>query len=271
MCLDVASGRVLGTYPPVPTAELGEAGADGVQTRITDDAFYRLSPAGVLRVYDLPQPSLTYSVTLPLTGPPLGLDIAADRAFVFTFDQEQQQPGVQVFALPSGAEQWTADNVDELLDVVELDSQAYALLAWPDDGVAAAGLYVFDLATGELLYGVYALNQAYWVSPTGRLITYPVSGKVAALYLPTGGEVWRADSDSDGIVTIDGRDDAVYLVASNTPFMSVGSNVDRFEVYDVASGALRWRLKQDVEALTVPGAAAVLLGNAGELALYPLE
>lgn len=271
LCLDVASGRVLGTYPPVPTAELGEAGADGVQTRITDDAFYRLSPAGVLRVYDLPQPSLTYSVTLPLTGPPLGLDIAADRAFVFTFDEEQQRPGVQVFALPSGAEQWTADNVDELLDVVELDSQAYALLAWPDDGVAAAGLYVFDLATGELLYGVYALNQAYWVSPTGRLITYPVSGKVAALYLPTGGEVWRADSDSDGIVTIDGRGEAVYLVASNTPFMSVGSDVDRFEVYDVASGALRWRLKQGVEALTVPGAAAVLLGNAGELALYPLE
>jgi hypothetical protein len=34
---------------------------------------------------------------------------------------------------------------------------------------------------------------------------------------------------------------------------------------------LRWRLKQGVEALTVPGAAAVLLGNAGELALYPLE
>jgi hypothetical protein len=130
---------------------------------------------------------------------------------------------------------------------------------------------VFNLATGELLYSVDALNQAYWVSPTGRLITYPVSGKVAALYLPTGGEVWRADSDSDGIVTIDGRDEAVYLVASNTPFMSVGSNVDRFEVYDVASGALRWRLKQDVEALTVPGAAAVLLGNAGELALYPLE
>jgi outer membrane protein assembly factor BamB len=46
LCLDVASGRVLGNYPPVPTAELGEAGANGVQTRITDDAFYRLSPRG---------------------------------------------------------------------------------------------------------------------------------------------------------------------------------------------------------------------------------
>jgi outer membrane protein assembly factor BamB len=271
LCLDVTSGQVMGAYPPAPAAELGEAGAQAVQTHITDDALYRLTPAGVLRVYDLPRPTLAYSVTLALDGVAVDLDIAADHALVTTFDKDQWSRTLHVFALPSGVLQWTAPETGSLSTVAAYASRHYALVARPDDDNAVPpGLLVFDLATGEQIYTVDAINHAYWISPTGRLITYGAVGQLTAYDLPTGKLVWRAASDTDGVVDLAGQGDAVYLVGSDTPFMSIGPAVDRFEVFDVASGARRWQMARGVEALPAPGTDDVLLGEAGVLERYPL-
>jgi len=244
LCLDVGDGRVRGSYPGVPVAELGAAGADVIRTRITDEAFYQLSPTGVLRTYAIPQPTLVYSVPLAFEGVPDALDVRDGRAFVRTRLGETMAPRLYVFALPSGQLLWDAPDTDRLAQVVNHDGRQYALIFRLNANDVTPGVMVFDLTTGENLYAVDAINYEYWVGPGGRLITYIGAGQLVAHDLATGEHVWSAKSDSNGVVAIGGQGDAVYLVASNTPFMSVTDDVNRLEVFDVQhtlSGAVLYR------------------------------
>ena len=244
LCLDVGDGRVRGSYPGVPVAELGAAGADVIRTRITDEAFYQLSPTGVLRTYAIPQPTLVYSVPLAFEGVPDALDVRDGRAFVRTRLGETMAPRLYVFALPSGQLLWDAPDTDRLAQVVNHDGRQYALIFRLNANDVTPGVMVFDLTTGENLYAVDAINHEYWVGPGGRLITYIGAGQLVAHDLATGEHVWSAKSDSNGVVAIGGQGDAVYLVASNTPFMSVTDDVNRLEVFDVQhtlSGAVLYR------------------------------
>jgi outer membrane protein assembly factor BamB len=271
LCLDVSDGRIRGSYPGVPAAELGAAGADAIRTRITDEAFYQLSPAGVLRTYTIPQPTLAYSIPLAFEGVPDALDVRAGRAFVRTRLGETMTPKFYVFALPSGQLLWDAPDTGRLAQVVSHNGRQYALIFRSNDNDATPGVMVFDLTTGEKLHVVDALNHEYWVSPGGRLITYIGAGQLVAHDLATGEQLWSAKSDSNGVVTIGGQGDAVYLVASNTPFMSVTDDVNRLEVFDAQSGELLWRIKEGFEVQVVPDAPYLLAGDAGRLALYPLS
>lgn len=273
LCLDAASGQPLGVYPETPASELGELGAEAVQTHITDDAFHRLSPTGILRVYDLPRATLTYSVTLDLAGRPVAMAVDGGHAFVVTAMDEPARV-LQVFELPSGMKRWTASDVGTLVKVVEFDGNQYALFKRLEGNLGAnsqySGLVVYDLATGEKLYEVDALGEQYWVSPAGQLVTYPESGRLTAYELVTGKVLWQASSDTDGLAEIAGQADVVYLAGYNTPFMSVSPIYDRFELFNAADGALRWRLNRGVEALIPSDSPAVLLGDAGLLEFYPL-
>ncbi len=264
-CLDAASGQVMGVYPGVPLEELGDIGGKGIREHITADGFYQLSPAGVLRVYKIPDATLAYSTTLEFAGRAAGLSVEADHAFLVTTPDDSEYTR-QVFDLPSGSKRWEAADTSRFLRTAEFAGRRYVLFEQSE----STGFVVFDLATGEKLYEVDASTEAYWVSPGGRLIVYPESGKLAAYDLATGAQLWRVDSDTDGPSIIDGQGDSVYLTGYRQSTWSVTPFYDRFEVFRVEDGALRWRLNRGVEALIPPGSSDVLLGDSGLLELYPL-
>lgn len=268
LCLDAASGGIISRYPGVPAAEVGEAGADAIQMAITAEAFYLLSPAGVLRTYNIPQATLTGRVNLQLEGVPTALAVQAGRAFVRTQIAEKQlQPKLHVFDLATGQLLWAAFDVGPLQEVVESGGRGYALVSRPNYNDVVAGLIVFDLESGQQLQAVDALGRAYWLSADGRLITYSAAGQLSAHDLSTGQPLWRARSDSDGVQEIGGQGQVAYLIASHKPALSVTANIDRFEVFDLQNGQLLWRLEAWVRAAPAP--AGVVVAGAGQVALYP--
>ena len=216
LCLDVGDGRVRGSYPSVPVAELGAAGADATRTRISDDAFYQLSPAGVLRTYAIPQPTWSKASRSRSKGCPTRWTLGPGAPSSAPGWGRRSCPSCMYSRCPLASCGGTRRTPVAWPRWSAMTAADHALIFKPNDNDATPGVMVFDLTTGEKLHVVDALNHEYWVSPGGRLITYIGAGQLVAHDLATGEHLWSAKSDSNGVVAIGGQGDRMLSLPSCT-------------------------------------------------------
>lgn len=236
LCLDSANGDLLASLPRMaPTSEMDSNTADQVPVAFTEDAYYLLSPSGVLHSYSVPGGREAAAHQLELNGTPDAVAVHGSRAYVHSVDANW--PGeIAVFDLTSGRRLWLAEATGGLSEEVNTTVGSYALL------YKTSGLSLFDAVSGQPLYQVN--SDAHWVSldGAGKLLTL-ADGTLATTDLATGKLLWDAKTEGRLGIDVAAQNGFAYAISGAQQWGGERFATD-IELFDLETGARLWHLKQ---------------------------
>lgn len=259
--LDAATGKTLAAYPAtVPAAEMNGATGNNIRATFSPKAYYLLSPAGVLRAFDVPSGRALPTLQLALGGQPDALFVAGPRVYVHT---KPGYPGqVSAFDATSGKVLWREEESFGFSEEVMTPSGPLAVL------FREKGVGVYDAVSGRKLYEALIDRQEiradgytlHGAEPQA-LLTF-TGGKLVARELATGKQMWSSGAIDTIHLAIGARDGAAFAISGyQTGDRAIYAS--RLNVFDVATGQALWTLAQPVNAAVFAGQR--LLAESGEM------
>ena len=265
--VDLMNGEVVASFTKeYDAAELFDLNPGWIRYMYTDTAIYSLSPAGVLRRYDLP--TLTLQSTLNLDIPHY-LDaffIEGDRLYVYSAEVLDSDLNLLAFDLASGTHLWELRGMRGSTVGLEF----YNGFGYVD---TVNGPSKIDLSNGQVLWSVSVQLTPFFIGDDSNGVFLVTQDGLLTAYDSTSGkELWTYRT---------GQPNSINLSAVNgVAFITTAEDLAAFESFfvpnqldavDIATGKALWRYKNPYVTLPIGTDNAFIVGYYGGITALPAK
>lgn len=266
--LNLQSGSVISTYIfDIDPAEYADLNAGWVRFLYTEDTFFALSPAGVLREYSLPNAELTRSLSLDI---PYYVDtylIQDGILYLYAGYTIGSDASLLAYDLVSGQKLWEMKGMYGTSREIQFHNGLGYLNT-------SAGTSALNLETGQILwsaggslYGPFLVSTA----TNGKLLVVQ-DNSLTAYNAISGEKAWSFEPGLENTLQLTAVNGTAFITSGDDPpaFQS-GIIPVRLDAIDIESGKSVWRVEQSWITLPQPTGTFVIAAYEKGISAYPVK
>ena len=265
--IDVKTGAVVSTFTmQYAPAEIFDLNPGWIKYIYTDAAIYSLSPAGVLRQYDLKTVKLQKTTPLDMPRYIQSAFIEANTLYVYSSAELDGDLNLLAYDLETGQRLW---------GVKGLRGSAFGLEIYKGVGYLDTlnGPSALNLTTGKILWSVPSQLASFFISDAsnGNLLVAK-NGALTAYDPSSGHKIWSRKTGLPNSLNVNAVDGVAFVTSADNPPAFQYEYIPRqLDAIDIKTGKLIWRYENSRVTLPVDAGDRVIVGYEGGVVGLPIR
>jgi outer membrane protein assembly factor BamB len=265
--VDAQTGTVISTFTEeYDPAEILDLNPGWIKYIFTDTSIYSLSPAGVLRQYDVKTTALQKTLSLDMPAYIQSAFLGGDNLYVDSSPEIDGDLHLLAYNLETGQRLW---------DIASLRGSAFGIDIYNGSDYLDTlnGPSALNLTTGKILWSVPSQLSPFFVGEASNGNLLVTKDQILTAYDPSNGQkVWSYKADLPNIINVNAVDGVAFIIsAENLRAFQYSYIPSQLDAIDMKTGKLIWRYEKASISLPIDAGDHVIVEYDGGLSALPVR